>query len=87
MPKGGAWSNSNKTRMLSNVNTTIKQGGGDKKAGFPYQVGRESWTSRFFHSVDPVNGNCCNRVKIGTSMTFTKNTIRPIGFRTNIAMR
>jgi hypothetical protein len=33
MPKGGAWSNSNKTRMLSNVSTTQNQGGGEKKAG------------------------------------------------------
>lgn len=87
MPKGGAWSNSNKTRMLSNVNTTIKQGGGEKKAGFPYQIGRESWTSIFLHTVDPINGRCCNQGKLATTMVFTKNTVRPIGNDSRIPMR
>jgi len=27
----------------SNSETNINQGGGDKKAGLPYQVGRDSW--------------------------------------------
>jgi len=27
----------------SNATTNINQGGGDKKAGLPYQVGRDSW--------------------------------------------
>jgi hypothetical protein len=87
MPKGGAWSNSNKTQMLSNVSTVKNQGGGAKKAGLPYQIGRESWTSRFFHSTDPINGRCCNLKKIGTTMVFTKNTIRPIGNDARIQMR
>ena len=87
MPKGGAWSNSNKTRMLSNVTTVQNQGGGEKKAGFPYQVGRDSWASVFFNSVDPINGKCCNRGKIGTTMVFTKNTVRPIGGDVRIDMR
>ena len=87
MPKGGAWSNSNKTQMLSNVNTVRKQGGGDKKAGLPYQIGRESWTSIFLNSTDPITGRCCNATKIGTTMVFTKNTIRPIGNDSRISMR
>jgi len=87
MPKGGAWSNSNKTRMLSNSVTSQNQGGGVKKAGFPYQIGRESWASIFLHSTDPIHGRCCTRAKIGTTMVFTKNTIRPIGNDTRIAMR
>jgi len=87
MPKGGPWSNSNKTRMLSNVSTVQKQGGGEKKAGLPYQVGRESWTSIFLNSTDPVTGRCCNLGKIGTTMIFTKNTIRPIGNDSRIPMR
>jgi hypothetical protein len=39
------WSRSNRAAMGSNVNTDQNQGGGNKKAGFPYQVGRESWSS------------------------------------------
>jgi hypothetical protein len=31
--------------MNSNTRTNINQGGGSKKAGFPYQVGHDSWTT------------------------------------------
>lgn len=87
MPQGGAFSNSNRTRMLSNVSTTQNQGGGEKKAGFPYIIGRGHWTSIFFHATDPINGRCCTREKIGTTMVFTRNTIRPIGNDQRIPMR
>ena len=87
MPKGGAWSNSNKTRMLSNSSTTIKQGGGNKKAGFPYQVGRGSWTSHHLNTIEPISGNCCNLTKIGVTMKFTRNTGRGIGISPTISMR
>ena len=73
--------------MLSNARTVQQQGGGVKKAGFPYQVGRESWASIFLHSTDPINGRCCNRTKIGTTMVFTRNTVRPIGNDSRIPMR
>ena len=39
------WSRSNGYRTGSNAITDQAQGGGNKKAGFPYQVGRESWSS------------------------------------------
>jgi hypothetical protein len=87
MPKGGAWSNSNKSRMLSNVHTDQNQGGGDKKAGFPYQIGREHWTSLFLHTTAPITGRCCNRGNIATTMVFTKNTVRPTGNDPRIPMR
>ena len=90
MPKGGAWSNSNKSRMLSNVRTDQNQGGGDKKAGFPYQIGREHWTSIFINTCDATNGEnmrCCNLSQIGTTMVFTKNTVRPISSDPRIPMR
>jgi len=73
--------------MLSGVRTTQKQGGGSKKAGFPYQIGREHWTSHFIGSTDPVNGRCCNAKRIGTTMVFTRNTIRPVGNDSRIPMR
>ena len=87
MPKGGAWTNSNKARMMSNVATDRNQGGGEKKAGFPYQVGRGSWTSVFIRSTAPVSGRCCNLNKIGTTMVFTRNTVRPTGYDPRIKMR
>ena len=90
MPKGGAWSNSNKNRMLSNVSTVQNQGGGEKKAGLPYQVGRESWVSLFFNSVDPVKGansKCCSHPKIAKTLVLTKNIVRPVGNDSRIKMR
>jgi hypothetical protein len=73
--------------MMSNVSTDRNQGGGEKKAGFPYQIGRESWTSIFLHATDPINGRCCNRGQIATTMVFTRNTVRPIGSDARIPMR
>ena len=57
------------------------QGGGEKKAGFPYMIGRGSWTSQFLQAVDPVSGNCCNLKKQNTTMVFTRTLVRPTGFR------
>lgn len=87
MPKGGAWSNSNNTRMLSNVGTVRNQGGGNKKAGFPYQIGRDQWASIFINSIDPISGKCCTQARVGTTMVFTRSTIRPIGNDSRIPMR
>ena len=87
MPKGGAWSNSNRTKMLSNVHTVQQQGGGEKKAGLPYQIGRESWTSIFFNSTDPITGRCCKASELAKTLVFTKNTIRPTGNDARIKMR
>lgn len=79
MPQGGAWSNSNKNQMLSNVRTVGNQGGGEKKAGFPYQIGRSSWSNVF---ILPTSLST-----IGKTMVFTKNTVRPTGNDPRIAMR
>ena len=87
MPNGGAWSNSNRTRMLSNVHTTQYQGGGSKKAGFPYLVGRDHWTSRFLGATEPVSGRCCKRSDFEKTLVFTRNTIRPLGNDPRISMR
>ena len=87
MPNGGAWSNSNRSRMMSNVNTTQNQGGGEKKAGFPYQIGRDSWSSIFLHTVDPIYGRCCKGGDVAKTMVFTKNTVRPTNSDPRIRMR
>jgi hypothetical protein len=44
MPQGNPFRTSNRNQMGSNVFTDRPQGGGDKKAGFPYQVGRPAAT-------------------------------------------
>jgi hypothetical protein len=54
------------------------QGGGDKKAGFPYQVGRSHWTSIFFGTSDPVHGRCATLPCLSRTLVFT-NLSRPVG--------
>jgi hypothetical protein len=44
MPQGNPFNSSNRNQMGSNYITDQNQGGGDKKAGFPYQVGRPAST-------------------------------------------
>ena len=39
--------------------TNQNQGGGSKKAGFPYQVGRSWQTSLVFNTTAPITGKCC----------------------------
>jgi hypothetical protein len=55
------------------------QGGGDKKAGFPYQVGRSSATTVAFKMTDPVNGHCCNLSSFNTTIFPLARASRPIG--------
>jgi hypothetical protein len=65
--------------MGSNVNTDINQGGGSKKAGFPYQVGRSYRTSIAFQMTDPVNGHCCKLAGFNTTVFPLARMSRPIG--------
>ena len=58
--------------------TNQNQGGGSKKSGFPYQIGRSSWTSIAFGTTNPTGGKCCslknmNFVSAGACIS------RPIG--------
>jgi len=52
---------SNSSKRSRYIGTTANRptGGGDKKAGFPHMIGRESYTSVIMHSTDPVHGSCC----------------------------
>jgi hypothetical protein len=52
-------SNSSKRARYANTISNQNQGGGSKKAGFPYIVGRTQWSSIFINNTDPVHGNCC----------------------------
>ena len=42
------YSQTKRTSSISSI-TNQNQGGGSKKAGFPYLVGRDSWTSIALH--------------------------------------
>ena len=70
---------SSRAQMGSSVYTTQNQGGGSKKAGFPYQIGRETWSSIFFNSTDPVNGHCCTLTKMQINLFPNASQSRPIG--------
>lgn len=52
---------SNASKKARSYSQTINQnqGGGNKKAGFPYMIGRETNTSIAFNNTNVVSGNCC----------------------------
>jgi hypothetical protein len=68
------------------VIVNANQGGGNKKAGLPHQIGRDSWTSIFLGATDPVNGKCCTQ-KQQMTMKFTSSNYqaRPIGGSVTVA--
>ena len=78
---------SNHNGMGSNAITDINQGGGEKKAGFPYIIGRDSWASIFIQGCDPINKHCCTLGNLRSTLVFTKNTVRPINSDPRIPMR
>jgi len=66
----------------SNTVTNRPQGGGEKKAGFPYMIGRDTNTSIAMSTTNAVvNNRCCNMRNYQTTMAWTSNTkqSRPIG--------
>jgi len=73
---------SNASSRARNYTRTANQnqGGGNKKAGFPGQVGRGWWTSIFLQSTDLISGHCCTKSDLATlRFTTTVNQSRPIG--------
>ena len=64
--------------------TNENQGGGNKKAGFPYQVGRSSWTSIFL-GTNNYGVRCCSL----SGLKFTANPnvrlSRPTGTPANVS--
>jgi hypothetical protein len=75
-----AFNSHNHHQMGSNVFTVQNQGGGNKKAGFPYQVGRDHWVSIYLNSCNPTSRLNCASIKC---LQFTVNpkviVSRPIG--------
>jgi len=70
------------TKRTSQISSIVNQnqGGGSKKAGLPYIVGRDHWTGRFLRTTPPLK-------TLSKTMVFTRNTVRPIGNDSRIPMR
>ena len=81
------FSSTSKAGFISGYKVNQNQGGGEKKAGLIPSVGNDSWSSLFRKIVEPKTGKCCSAKSMATTMVFTKNTLRPLGVRSNIAMR
>lgn len=78
------FSSVNKSRMGSNAYTDVNQGGGNKKAGFAYQVGRDSWTSIAFNTCNPKKETltCCKLSQMNT-LRFTSPVSQNMPVGTN----
>lgn len=79
MARGNAFKSSSRSQMGSSATTNINVGGGDKKAGFPYQVGRTSWTSIHFGITDVLNKHCCGLSSYKKTKLPHANISKPIG--------
>ena len=73
MPKGNMFSSSHHHKIASNAVTDQNQGGGEKKAGFPYIIGRTQHTNIAFNHTGP--WNLTFLMKINSKKT---NISRPI---------
>ena len=86
--RGNPFSTSSRYTLGSNATTDRNQGGGSKKAGFPYQIGRDHWSNIFLNTCDPTSvATCCKLSQYNTTLVFTKNTVRPINSDSRIPMR
>ena len=72
-PHSRMFRGSNKAQMGSNSMTVQNQGGGKRKAGFPYIIGRTQWTNIAFSEQPGINN-----LKFLMKNAFTANVTRPI---------
>lgn len=70
------YSQTKRTASIASI-TNQNQGGGSKKAGFPYLVGRDSWTSIALHGTKQY----LDEAKGGLQFTLNPNVrqSRPVG--------
>ena len=73
-PHSRMFRGSNRAQMGSNTMTVQNQGGGKKKAGFPYMIGRTQHTNIAFSEQPGINNLTFMRKN-----AFTANISRPIG--------
>lgn len=71
--------NSRSARIDSLVHQN--QGGGDKKQGLPYQIGRDSWVSHFFNPNNAyILGKCCKLSEMQKMpLKLSNPMVRPVG--------
>jgi len=70
--------------MGSNATTTQNQGGGNKKAGFPYIVGR-GWRTTIAFKDNVANGKCTKLSALQTLCFTEAHQSRPTGTRGNVS--
>lgn len=81
---------SNASNKARNYSQTLNQnqGGGNKKAGFPNTVGRESNTSIAFNNTNVVRGKCCKLSSYQTLLfTYKVSPSRGVGTDVRIPLR
>jgi hypothetical protein len=65
-----------------------QQGGGNKKAGFPYLIGRDWRTSIAFNNTNVINGKCCSLDSYKTlRFTFPVTQARGVGVDVRLPIR
>lgn len=77
-------SNASKRARYASTISVQNQGGGNKKIGLPYQIGRTAWTNIYFGTDN--NGTFTRRLCKRTdymTMTMTSNISRNIGYTGN----
>uniref|UniRef100_A0A6C0I5Q3 Uncharacterized protein n=1 Tax=viral metagenome TaxID=1070528 RepID=A0A6C0I5Q3_9ZZZZ len=80
MPQGNMFSSSSsRHQMGSNAITGQNQGGGSKKAGFPYMVGRGYQSSIAFQMTSPAFGHCTTLNNLQTTLFPLVSLSRPVG--------
>jgi hypothetical protein len=80
---------SNASKKARSYSQTINQnqGGGNKKAGFPNMIGRETNTSIAFNNTNIVSGNCCKLSNFQRPVIMKMNITRGVGGDVRIPLR
>ncbi len=78
---------SNSAKRSSSYSQTINQnqGGGNKKAGFPYMVGRGWQTTIAFNNTNVVQGKCC-QLKSYQTLLFTMPVTQSRGIGVDVRL-
>lgn len=75
--------NSSKRARTYAAITNRNSGGGNKKTGFPYQIGRRYSTSIAFAATDPAHGHCCKLSDMSRIIYPLANPSRNLGRMVN----
>lgn len=81
---------SNSAKKARSYSQTVNQnqGGGDKKAGFPYMVGRSWQTSIAFNNTNVVKGKCCRLSSYQRLLfTYPVSQVRGVGVDVRLPMK